>query len=511
MLRMGGNAVDAAVAAVFAAYLGEIILTTPSGGGFALVKAPNQAPELYDFFCATPGQGEDRRRPEMDFTPITVVYESGTSVYHLGRASTAVPGDVAGLARLLADYGTMPLDVVIQPAIRFARAGFTLTEYQSYLIKLVDVILEFDPGCARLFQTDEGEWLAPGDRYVNPELANTLEQIAIEGWETMYTGALADVMVREQAEQGGLLTHDDLANYRVMKRQPLQFDYKGYTLYTNPPPSLGGILIAYAFQLLGCADMDDWRHGDADHVALLAEVQRQVNIARTRDDPGALTDQAAYQAWLTGDQCTDDWATVAAALAAQVVRYGPGEGRGHSSTTHISVMDEAGLSVGISVTAGETAGYVVGNTGIVANNMLGEEELSPAGFHQWEPGVRLSSMMAPTLVTGPDGYQLIVGSGGAARVRTAIMELLSNVLDWHMPLDEAVRAARYHFQNDVLDLEAGFNPVAADELAARGYTLSRWPERAFYFGGTHVTTRNGARRFIGAGDDRRGGAVIVVE
>jgi gamma-glutamyltranspeptidase/glutathione hydrolase len=120
-------------------------------------------------------------------------------------------------------------------------------------------------------------------------------------------------------------------------------------------------------------------------------------------------------------------------------------------------------------------------------------------------------MMAPTLVSHPDGWQMVVGSGGAARLRTAIMQLLCNVLDWHMPLDDAVRAARYHFQDDVLDLEAGFDPAAADALEARGYALSRWPDRAFYFGGTHVAVRDGDGRFSGVGDDRRGGAVAVVE
>ena len=510
ILRQGGNAVDAVVASVFAAYLGEIMLATPNGGGFALVHAPDRDPELYDFFCATPGVGEDKRGEGMDFAPITVVYESGTSVYHLGRASTAVPGDIAGLAQLLADYGTMPLEAVIQPALRLAREGFILNDYQAYLIRLVDVIFEFDASCLRIFQP-EGRWIAPGERYANPWLATTLERLAAEGWQTFYTGELARAMVRDHEARGGLVTLDDLAAYRVIKREPLSFDINGHTIYTNPPPSLGGILIAYGLGLFGRADLTGRTHGDAAHVALLAEIQRQTNTARLRDDPGSLADVRACLDWLTGDQAEADWAAVIAALARRDVRLGPNEPPGHTSTTHISAMDETGLAVGISTTPGETAGYAIGETGILANNMLGEEELSPLGFHQWEPGVRLASMMAPTLVTDSNGWQLVVGSGGAARLRTAIMQLLSNVLDWQMPLDEAVRAARYHFQNDVLDLEAGFDPVAADVLESRGYTLSRWPDRAFYFGGTHVSLRDREGRFSGMGDDRRGGAVAVVE
>ena len=207
----------------------------------------------------------------------------------------------------------------------------------------------------------------------------------------------------------------------------------------------------------------------------------------------------------------EDLAAVRTALANGQFSPAPPEHNGPKSTTHISVMDENGLAIGLTTTPGETAGYMVGDTGILANNMLGEEELSPDGFHVWQPGQRLASMMAPTIVADSSGARLGAGSGGAARLRSAIFHVMSNVLDWGMPLADAVDAARVHFEGDLLDLEGGFDPVQADKLAALGYAVSRWPDRAFYFGGTHVTLRNREGRLQGAGDRRRGGAVGIVD
>ncbi|MCD4684709.1 MAG: gamma-glutamyltransferase family protein [Anaerolineae bacterium] len=510
ILRQGGNAVDAIVAATFATYTSEIVLSSPGGGGFAILNGPDRDPVLYDFFCDTPGRGEDRRGTSMDFAPITVVYESGTSVYHLGWASTAVPGDVAGLAALLEDAGTMPLEAVLQPAIRLAHEGFVLDKYRAYLIRLVDMIFEYHASCMALFAPG-GEWLGVGDRFTNSNLGHTLERIAAEGWQTLYTGSLAREIVADQEAHGGLLTHDDLAAYRVIKRPPLTLPYRGHTVYTNPPPSSGGILIGYGLGLFQRAALEGMQHGSAEHIALLAEVQRQTVAARRRDNPEALLDAESYTAWLNAAHTDTAWAEVAAALADQQARQGPVHPRAHSATTHLSAIDEHGLAVGITTTTGESAGYVPGDTGILMNNMLGEEELNPGGFHNYTPGTRMSSMMAPTLVTGPDDTRLLVGSGGAARLRDAIFQLLSNTLDWRQTVQDAVDRPRVHLDGPTLQLEGGFDPVAADTLEARGYTVSRWPDIAFYFGGTHVAQRDAAGRFHGAGDARRGGAVAVVE
>jgi gamma-glutamyltranspeptidase/glutathione hydrolase len=511
MLRQGGNAVDAAVAAAFASFVAEGAISAPGGGGFALVCGADRTPILYDFFVAAPGKGRGGTlRPDLDFASVPIVFEDVTEHYHVGRGSTCVPGNIAGLIHLLEEAGTLPLRTVLEPTIKLAREGFILSEMQGYMIQLLGGIMQYTPENAAIF-APEGRLLRQGERFANPALADTLEHIAEAGWQTLYTGPLAEALLAEHEAHGGLLTGQDLADYRVIKREPLALAYRGNTLYTTPPPSLGGILIAYALGVLSNADMKPLHHGSAAHIALLAEVMRAADIARHRDQPSQLTDRTAWEAWLHPDRLRTAWQQVVTHLSAGPPACSPEGPGGPSNTTHISVMDENGLSVGLTTTPGETAGYVVGNTGLLMNNILGEKDLNPDGFHRWPAGHRLSSMMAPTIIVDADGPRMVIGSGGSNRLRSAILQAISNVLDWRLRVDEAANRSRVHFERDLLDLEAGFNPVAADMLAARGYRLTRWTEKSLYFGGAHLALRDAAGRLTGAGDRRRGGAVAVVE
>ncbi len=512
MLRRGGNAVDAAVAAAFASFVAEAAISAPGGGGFALVSGPDHSPLVYDFFCTMPGQGrEGPIPPGTEFTAVPVQFEDVVEYFHVGRGATAVPGNVAGLARLLEDAGTLPLDVVLQPAIRLAHDGFPLSRAQAYLISIVGrAILCYTPHSAAIFAPD-GHLLREGERFANPALAQTFERIAIEGWESLYAGSLAELLLDEHRVYGGLITADDLDDYRVICREPLRFTYRDTTILTNPPPSLGGILIAYALQLLEYVDLSEHVYGDWNHVVVLAEIMRSALIARHRDRPGQLRTPEEWTAWLSSRQIMIDLADFARAVAEGPPDYSPDLPDGPSSTTHISAMDENGLAVGITTTPGETAGYTVGDTGLLMNNILGEEDVNPDGLHVWTPGVRLASMMAPTMVQHGDDIHFVIGSGGASRLRSAIMQVVSNILDWNMPIAEAVRSPRIHFEHDQLDLEAGYDPDAADILEARGYRVMRWHERSLYFGGAHVVQRAPDGTLFGAGDDRRGGSVAVVE
>jgi gamma-glutamyltranspeptidase/glutathione hydrolase len=510
MLRAGGNAVDAAVAAALACFVAECSISTLGGGGFGLVAGPDADPVLYDFFVDVPGRGADAPPPDMDFARLPIVFEDSVGYYHVGRASSGVPGNLAGLAQLLADRGTMSLADVLQPAIALAREGFTLSGGQAYLIRLVGDILLYTPGSAAIFAPD-GHALGEGEHFANPAFADTLEHIAAAGWQTLYTGALADALVTDHRTHGGLITADDLAAYRVIKRQPLHLTYRGQTLYTNPPPSLGGILIAYALGVLDHAGLDGLRHSDAEHIALLAEVMRQANIARHADHPERFTTPDDWANWLDANRLAAGWQAVEARLRVGPPIHSPDGPGGPSSTTHISALDADGLAVGITVTPGETGGYAVGDTGLLMNNMLGEADINPNGFHRWPPGMRLSSMMAPTLITDADGPRMVIGSGGSNRLRSAILQTVSNMIDWDLPADEAANRARVHFEHDLLDLEAGIAPDVADQLEAGGYRVNRWTAQSLYFGGAHIAVRLPDGRLTGAGDRRRGGTVAVVE
>lgn len=187
----------------------------------------------------------------------------------------------------------------------------------------------------------------------------------------------------------------------------------------------------------------------------------------------------------------------------------PAHPNGHRDTTHISVVDDDGLIAAVTTSAGENAGFVVGETGVCLNNMLGEIDLHPAGFHRLAPGTRLTTMMSPAIVLRDGAPILAVGSGGSSRIRSAILQVISNVLDFNLPLADAVTAPRIHFEHNILQIEGGILQSTVDEMRATGYNVVHWPDRNMYFGGTHAVALDGGT-LIAAGDPRRGGAVAVV-
>jgi gamma-glutamyltranspeptidase/glutathione hydrolase len=512
ILRAGGNAVDAIVAAAFASFTAEASISSMGGGGFALVQSDTVKPVLYDFFVAMPGLGlADRqaRLNSMDFRPVPVSFADKEETYYVGRGSTAVPGNPAGLTRLLAEHGSMPLSEVLQPGIRLARAGLPLPEGQDEVIASIKNVLLDTPESVEIFGRDADTLKQAGDHLANPAFADTLEHVAQHGSHDFYHGELAQALVDDHAQHGGLITADDLAAYQVIERQPLAYTYRTHRVYTNPPPSSGGILIAYALRLLEQADLGDYEFHSVDHIRLLTEIMRQASIVRYRDRPAQLVDD--WQRFLDSD-IAGDWAAVQERLTGSAAERlaVPADGDTRS-TTHLSAVDANGLAVGITLTPGATGGYVVGDTGMLTNNILGEIDLNPQGFHQQPAGTRLTSMMAPTVVDTGRGRRFVVGSAGSSRIRSAILQVMSNLLDWRLPLDEAVNRARVHFHRNVLDLEYGYQKDVADALDAGGYIVNPWREMNLYFGGAHVALQNQTGDFSGAGDVRRGGYCVRVD
>lgn len=509
MYTQGGNAVDAAVAAAFASMVAEASISSFGGGGFALLHDGTQEPQLYDFFCAMPGIGAvdfEAQRQALDFVEVPIRFADTPSTYTIGRGSTAVPGNPAGLAQLLRDAGRLPLSAVLEPAIGLAQEGLAVPEGQGNVMRSIERVLTHTPESAALF-APQGTLLQEGERYHNPAFAETLRHFAQRGDESVYRGDIAQAIVQDQGQNGGLITLDDLARYRVQVRRPLQLRYRGHRFYTNPPPSPGGILIAYALHLLEQADLSGMRHGSAEHVALLAEIMQQANLARHRDNLVQHVD--TWQEYLARD-FSADWDAVQARLAGDAAADVPHRASGSPNTTHISAIDAHGLAVSITTTPGATGGYVVGATGILTNNILGERDLNPQGFHRATPGTRLQSMMSPTVVDTAGGRRLVLGSAGSSRIRSAILQVISNLVDWDHDLYSAVNEARVHYENDALDLEWGYREEAAVALEQRGYNVRRWSVMNLYFGGAHVALQDLDGSLQGAGDLRRGGVAVVV-
>ena len=509
MLRAGGNAIDAAVAAAFASFLAEPTLVAPGGGGFALVFRHDDAHSwLYDFFVACPGLGltPETWPDPVDFYAVTVDYGPAHQLFHIGRASVATPGLIAGLCQMQADLGRFPLNAVLEPAIHYARHGVPVGQFGAYVGKLLYDIFAADEALARLFGAPHA-FLRAEHLYKNPDLADTLEALGREGPDLFYKGEVARAILKDQQAHGGLLTAEDLAAYRVTVREPLHQHYRQYEFLTNPSPSRGGALIAFSLALLADYDLARLPFGGAEYLEVLTEVMRQTNLARPLFDTSGDAD-----VFLGPDNIQKHAAELARRLREHQRRHlrdipPPIE---HNNTSHISVLDGDGNLVALTTTAGETPGFVVPGTGVILNNILGESDLHPNGFLQGRPGVRIGSMMAPTVVLHDGDPVLAVGSGGANRIRSAILQVFLNYTDFHMRLQDAVETPRIHFENNALQLESGYSPAAVEKMRRWGYDVNVWPTRHMFFGGAHAVGRTSSGVFEGAGDARRDGAVVQV-
>lgn len=525
ILRQGGNAVDVAVAAAFASFICETGVVHLGGSGIAQVYHPEQGGLVYDFFSNMPGLNGYKNLPKvaatgltdqtnlrkddpfLDFQKTTIDFGATTQDFYLGRGSVAVPGNIAGLCQMAADFGRLSLHQILQPAIRYAREGVNLAPMQVAVCELLRPLYTHTPEMASIFQRGE-RIISPEDTLFIPHLADTLEQLAAEGAEMARTGWLAQAFLQDQQANGGLLTSTDLQSYTVQKSRSIEIPYRDFVVLLPGGCSTGGVLTAFSLKLLDEFPVGQWPHGSVMQLRLLYEVLSATTRARPQWDDlnNRLPLDEAIAAFLS-DDCIEPYRReVREALSRpQRVHQTNGE-RGRNYTSHLSVIDEDGWVVSLTTTAGESAGYVVPGTGYIPNNMLGEEDLHPQGFHVRPAGERIPTMMTPTIVLKDGKVRLVSGSGGSIRIRSAILQVLLNLLDYRMKLDEAVNTARVHVENGVLQCELGVDAAAMDQLEAIGYPVNRWRNRNIYFGGAHSVSRTLEGRLVAAGDSRRGGA-----
>ena len=473
-LRAGGNAVDAALAAMCASFVCEPLLTGLGAGGYMLVGAPGGDDMLLDFFVEAPGHGGDPPR-RAELVPVSIFFGDVVQVFHVGAASVGTYGCPAGICAAHARFASLPLVELVAPAVRLAREGVALNARQAHLLELLSPIITSSPEARALFakaSPREGEVLRL------PDVADGLERLAAEGAAPFYTGEVATAVCDWVAERGGVLSPADLAAYEVVAREPIDVSYRGLHVRTNPPPSAGGILIA---AVLAGLDREPAPPTPERLVAAMIDAQR----ARTTAFMDSLNLEGVH---LHGFQ--EEFL-----------------GARRGNTTHISVIDQDGWTCATTVSNGSCSGVVVPGTGLHLNNMLGEADLNPSGFHLHPPGRRLPSMMAPTLVRRADGaVELALGSAGSNRICSTILQVISNVVDHGMGLAEAVEAPRLHWEDGVLYVEPGAEPTNLE-----GIVTARFNGPDVFFGGCQAVRRDpNSGQMVGAGDPRRGGAVIAV-
>ena len=485
ILRSGGNAFDAVVGAGFASAIAEQTLTSLGGGGFLLARtATDPAREIFfDFFVDTPGRGL-QGEVEPHFFPVTVDFGGSTQVFNIGLGSVAVPGILKGLLHVHKRLGRMGLAEVLQPAIELAR-GHEVNEFQASFLGLLKPIMTMTEYGRNLYAPG-GRYCQAHDSLVNNDMADFLENLPRDQGESLYRGDIARRIDADMREGQGLLTYEDLAGYEVIERKPLRVGFRKYTMLTSPPPSLGGSLIGLSLALLGAMKPADRVHSTG-YLLRTTGLMREVEALREQ----GIHDPESLAVFLREGRVDE---------SVQRIRL---FSRG---TTHISICDREGNMASMTCSNGEGSGYFAPGTGIMLNNMMGEDDLHPDGFHAAPPGERVASMMSPSVLLEGDTPRLVLGSGGSKRIRTAITQVLTRIVDYGLSPEEAVCSPRLHWDGEVLQVEPGFAKEGIAELK-KHVPVNVWQEQSMYFGGVHVVVPGRE----GAGDARRGGSVAVVE
>jgi len=480
ILEQGGNAYDAMIACLLAAPLCEPILTSLGGGGFMLSAKKGRKPKIYDFFVDVPS---NKTNKNIEFYPIEVDFGTTTQEFHIGCGSIAIPGVVKGIWKIYSDLASLPFETLIKPAYEYATKGIYLSKTQADFLKLLEPIFLSTKSSRELYSKD-GKLIDEKSLFINPQYGEFLKEFAKKGEKFFYEGEVADAIEKMCSEHNGFLDKKELSSYEVKIREPITFDFEGYKIFTNPPPSSGGILIAFSLMLLENEELGGFL--SKDHLSKLIESQEVTSDFR-KEYINEFLHKNNLQDILKDDALISSFKDK---MKKRVNLWG--------NTTHISIIDKDGNGASTTTTNGEGCGYVIPKYGIMLNNMLGEEDLNPHGFFKWKSGIRLPSMMSPTAVFKGDDLSLLLGSAGSNRIRSAILQVILNYLKFGKNIQDAIDAPRVHFERGELFCEPGI------ELNQDLYPLKRFDELNLFFGGVQAVTGD----FEGGADPRRGACVV---
>ncbi|CTU49456.1 gamma-glutamyltransferase [Escherichia coli] len=474
ILKEGGNAVDAAVAVGYALAVTHPQAGNLGGGGFMLIRSKNGNTTAIDFREMAPAKAtrdmflDDQGNPDSKKS-LTSHLASGT------------PGTVAGFSLALDKYGTMPLNKVVQPAFKLARDGFIVNDALADDLKTYgsEVLPNHENSKAIFWK--EGEPLKKGDKLVQANLAKSLEMIAENGPDEFYKGTIAEQIAQEMQKNGGLISKEDLAAYKAVERTPISGDYRGYQVYSMPPPSSGGIHIVQILNILENFDMQKYGFGSADAMQIMAEAEKYAYA-----DPDfvkvpwqALTNKAYAKS-------IADQIDINKAKPSSEIRPGKLAPYESNQTTHYSVVDKDGNAVAVTYTLNTTfgTGIVAGESGILLNNQMDDFSAKPGVPNVYGlvggdanavgPNKRPLSSMSPTIVVKDGKTWLVTGSPGGSRIITTVLQMVVNSIDYGMNVAEATNAPRFHHQwlPDELRVEKGFSPDTIKLLEAKGQKVA---------------------------------------
>lgn len=491
VVRQGGNAIDAALAATLTAMCCNLGVMAPGGSGFITIWEPSGKPIVIDAYAAMPGHHyPGDHLPEIH--KIRLEYGGGLET-GIGYSAVAVPGMFAGLAAASARYGRLPWANLIEPIAHVLETGFPLSRVSGfYLENAHQAIFGWHPESYRLMHPNGRDYLQTGELVKLPQLAETLRLIATEGAACLYTGTLAQEMVAAMTAHQGSITADDLAHYQAIAREPIQIRYGDWEIVTNPAPAVGGACLAALLLLQQAHDHHDHDHLDSVAIAAIQEAVFHYRLEHLNVDQ---------------DRCHAVHQLLQLAQANQLDRY-----RRSPSTIHISTVDDQGCACSITASAGYGSGSVIPGRSFWLNNSLGELELHREDSEPIPPGTRLISNMAPTIARHRDGAVLAIGSPGASRITTAIAQTLTNFLIRGDSLQQAIQRPRLHLE------EFGGALIVAYEEDLRDRSLGKiplplrsFPPLSMYFGGVQAALWSQSDQHLQAiADPRRDGGVAFV-
>jgi len=474
MLAAGGNAVDAAVAALFALTVVEPMMVGIFGAGMTHLRLADGRHLVVDNYTTAPAAA----RPDM-YRPVSATWPDYLRVEGdlnlVGLLSVGVPGTLKAWAETVARFGRLDLETVMQPAIRHAERGFRATPYLVEAVTETAADLARFPETARTF-LPAGAPIKPGDLVVMPEYAATLRLIAAKGPAVLYGGDLGAAVVDYMHRAGGIITLDDLARYVTIERAPIHGRYRGYEVAGAPPPTAGGLHLIEMLNVLEGLDPRDLRFGTAEYFHLIAEVLK-IGFA----DRNACTGDPAFVD-IPVERLTSK--EHAATRRAQIRPdragdYGgvPGVAAGSAHTTHVTTADADGNVVAMTQTLNNLFGAkaTVPGTGMLLNNTMALFDPHPGSPASIAPGKRVTSSMAPTIVLRDGRPAWALGLPGGVRIFTSVLQAVVNLIDHRMPLQEAVEAPRIWSQGQELEMEQDIPAAVRDAVAARGHRVVAVP------------------------------------
>jgi gamma-glutamyltranspeptidase/glutathione hydrolase len=521
ILRDGGNAVDAAVAVGFA-----LAVTLPQagnlgGGGFMVIRMADGRTTTLDFRETAPGAAT--RDMFLDSAGNFVPSRS-----QLGALAAGVPGSPAGLLMALEKYGTKNRHDILQPAIKLAEQGFPLHErLNEDLTGKLNDFAHF-PGTLKVFAPDSHP-PPPGTIFRPPDLAATLRRISDSGASGFYTGPTADLIVAEMKRSGGIITHDDLRNYRPTERKPVTGSYRGYEIISMPPPSSGGVLLIQMLNMMERYNFTESGFHSAQHAHLIAEIMRRAYADRAE----FLGDPDHFDVPVAG-LTSRDYARSRAATITDSATPSASVGHGDTArfknestqTTHYSVVDREGNCVSVTTTLNSSFGskLVVDGAGFLLNNEMDDFSAKPNAPNLYglvgneanaiAPGKRMLSSMTPTIVTYKGAPWLIVGTPGGSTIITTVLQVIQNQIDFHMNLVDAIESPRIHHQwlPDTIFYEKGsFAQSAIDSLRKMGYRIVEREEPSGRVDAISISEEEGERVYYGWSDLRGYGLAAGVQ